>query len=80
MDATHTADEWSTSRHPQDWGRALSMVLARLAEQLAEDEGGKIDEVLVDRDVRVRIAPEADGIRITATCANPRAEGGHDFM
>jgi len=56
------------------------MVLARLAEQLAEDEGGKIDEVLVDRDVRVRIAPEADGIRITATCASPRAEGGHDFM
>jgi hypothetical protein len=70
MDENHTAVESSSSRHPQDWGRAMSVVLTRLAETLvSEGGGGTVDEVLVDREIRLTIAAEGEhGARITATC------------
>jgi hypothetical protein len=69
MDENHTAAESSSSRHPQDWGRALSVVLTRLAETMALEGGGTTDEVLVDREIRLNIVAEDEhGARITATC------------
>jgi hypothetical protein len=68
MDGNHTAVESSLSRHPQDWGRALSVVLTRLAETMAREGGGTTDEVLLNREIRLHIVTEGEhGARITAT-------------
>jgi hypothetical protein len=78
MGENHTAAESSSSRHPQDWGRAVSVVLARLAETMARESGGTSDEVLMHRDIRLNIVAEGEhGARITATClgAGTTAEG-----
>lgn len=69
MDENHTAVESSSSRHPQDWGRAMSVVLTRLAETKVREGGGTTDEVLVNRDIRLNIVAEGEhGARITASC------------
>ncbi len=69
MDENPTAVESSSSRHPQDWGRAMSVVLTRLAQTMAGEGGGNTDEVLVNRDIRLNIVAEGEqGARITATC------------
>lgn len=47
----------------------MSVVLTRLAETMAREGGGTVDEVLVDRDIRLDIVAEGEhGARITATC------------
>lgn len=69
MDENHTAVELSSSRHPQDWGRAMSVVLTRLAETMAREGGRTTDEVLLNRDIRRHIVTEGEqGARITVTC------------
>jgi hypothetical protein len=76
MDENHRAVESSSSRHPQDWGRAMSVVLTRLAEKMALEGGETLDEVLVGRDIRLNIVAEGeDGARITATCPAARVSG-----
>jgi hypothetical protein len=49
MDENYTAVESSTRRHPQSRGRALSVVLIRLAEIMARDGGRTMGEVLLNR-------------------------------
>jgi hypothetical protein len=69
MDENHTAVESSSSRHPQHRGRAMSVVLTRLAETMAREGDRTTDEVLLNRDIRLHIATEDEqGARITATC------------
>ncbi len=69
MDENPTAVESSSSRHPQDWGRAMSVVLTRLAQTIAREGGETTDEVLMNRDIRLNIVAEGEqGARITATC------------
>lgn len=69
MDENHTVVESSSSQHPQDWGRAMSVVLTRLAETMTREGGRTTDEALVNRDIRLNIVAEGeDGARITATC------------
>jgi hypothetical protein len=69
MQENHVAVQTSSSRHPHDWGRALSVVLTRLAEDLAREGLGQPDEVLLDREIRLTIVTEGeDGARITASC------------
>jgi hypothetical protein len=69
MEKNHTAVESSSSRHPRDWGRAMSVVMTHLAETIAREDGGTTDEVLMNRDIRLNIVAEGeDGARITATC------------
>jgi hypothetical protein len=69
MQENHVAAQTSSSRHPHDWGRALSVVLTRLAEDLSGEGLGQPDEVLLDRQIRLTIVAEGeDGARITASC------------
>jgi hypothetical protein len=76
MDENHTAIESSSSRHPQDWGRAMSVVLTRLAETMALESGGTTDEVLVNRDIRLHIVTEGQsGARITVACLGAGTTG-----
>ena len=62
----YTASEETTSRHPQDWGRALGIVFERLAQQAAAD-GADADTALLNADVAVRISETPDGVRIDAS-------------
>jgi hypothetical protein len=62
----YTASEETTSRHPQDWGRALGIVFERLAQSAAAD-GADADTALLDAEVAVRIGETPDGVRIDAT-------------
>ncbi|HEV7623005.1 MAG TPA: hypothetical protein VGO26_02635 [Amnibacterium sp.] len=65
-DREYAASQETTSRHPQDWGRAVAVVFERLAEQAAAD-GADIDAALLDADIALHITETADGARIDAT-------------
>lgn len=62
----YTASEETTSRHPQDWGRALGVVFERLSHQAADD-GADADTALLGAEVVLRIDETADGVRIDAS-------------
>jgi len=64
-DQEYRASADTTSRHPQDWGRAVAVVLERLAEQAAAD-GADQDGALVGADVALHISEVVDGVRIDA--------------
>jgi hypothetical protein len=65
-DREYAASEETTSRHPQDWGRAVAVVFERLAEQAAAD-GATVDSALLGADVALHISETADGVKIEAT-------------
>jgi hypothetical protein len=72
-DREYVASQETTSRHPQDWGRAVGIVFERLAEQAAAD-GADTDVALLDADIALHITETAEGARIDATWR--RAVGG----
>lgn len=72
-DREYTASEETTSRHPQDWGRAVAVVFERLAEQASAD-GATMDDALLGAEVVLHISETSDGARIDATW-RPRAVG-----
>ena len=45
----------SSSRNPQDWGRAAAQLFQHLAEQASNAGGGPIEENMVDADVRLHV-------------------------
>jgi hypothetical protein len=65
-DREYAASEETTSRHPQDWGRAVAVVFERLAEQAAAD-GATVDNALLGADVALHITETTDGVKIEAT-------------
>ena len=65
-DREYAASQETTSRHPQDWGRAVAVVFERLAEQAVAD-GADIDEALLGADIALHITETPDGARIDAT-------------
>jgi hypothetical protein len=65
-DREYAASEETTSRHPQDWGRAVAVVFERLAEQAAAD-GATVDKALLGADLALHISETTDGVKIEAT-------------
>jgi hypothetical protein len=70
----YTASAETTSRHPQDWGRAVAVVFERLAEQVATDEAD-VDAALLGADIALHISETADGARFDATWRTTNAAG-----
>jgi hypothetical protein len=60
-----SAEAVATSREPQHWGRAMAVAIAKLADQLASEDG---HEALMGRELRLRITPDPDGARISVWC------------
>jgi hypothetical protein len=64
-DKKFTVTERSTSKHPHDWGRAMSVAISRLTD-LARDAGDPVhDEALIGEDLHVFVADTEDGVSIT---------------
>lgn len=73
MPETETAPEQTeyrataeaSSPHPEDWGRAVRVVLQDLAGQA--ESAGRAADALRDAEVLLRIEPIDEGVCITAT-------------
>ncbi|THJ68533.1 hypothetical protein E8P82_01050 [Arthrobacter echini] len=64
-DKKFTVTEESTSRHPQDWGRAMAVAICRLTD-LAREAGDPVhDEALLGEDLHLNVGETADGVNIT---------------
>jgi hypothetical protein len=63
----YTASENTTSRHPQDWGRAVAVVFERLAEQARVAGNGPETRNLFDADITIHVKKIPDGVTISAT-------------
>ncbi len=64
-DKKFTVTEESTSRHPQDWGRAMAVAICRLTE-LAREAGDPVhDEALLGEDLHLNVGETQDGVNIT---------------
>ena len=64
-DKKFTVTEKSTSKHPHDWGRAMSVAISRLTD-LARDAGDPVhDEALIGEDLHVFVADTENGVSIT---------------
>jgi hypothetical protein len=88
-DRKFSATEDSTSKHPQDWGRAMAVAICRLAEMAREAGDPVHHEALIGEDLHLYVEDTADGVSITmswtpreqgasspATIALPPADGG----
>lgn len=65
----YRAEADASSPSPQDWGRALQVVLQDLAEQAERDGRGSVSDALLGADLSLRIERIQDGVRITGTWA-----------
>ncbi|TYD00361.1 hypothetical protein FQ377_02600 [Arthrobacter echini] len=64
-DKKFTVTEESTSRHPQDWGRAMAVAICRLTD-LARQAGDPVhDEALVGEELHLNVTGTDDGVSIT---------------
>jgi hypothetical protein len=67
QDSPYTASAESSSRNPQDWGRAVARIFESLAEQAREAGGGPATTNMVGAEVHLRITSIPDGVAITGT-------------
>jgi hypothetical protein len=59
------ATEESTSKHPQDWGRAMAVAICRLGD-MARDAGDEFEhEALLGEDLHLFVEETPDGVLIT---------------
>jgi hypothetical protein len=65
----HSAEAEASSTDPHDWGRAMSLAVTRLAEQLAPADSEDIHATLVGRDLHLKIQDDATGVTITVSTA-----------
>ncbi len=72
----YRADAEASSPHPQDWGRAVQLVLQELAEQAERDGRGTVAEALLGAEVRLRIEPSEEGVRIAGAWRPEAREPG----
>jgi hypothetical protein len=64
-DRKFTATEESTSKHPHDWGRAMSVAICRLTD-MARAAGDPVhDEALIGEDLHLFVEDTHDGVSIT---------------
>jgi hypothetical protein len=63
----YTASAEASSRHPQDWGRAMAAALTDLIEQRREDGSEVRHEDLYGEDLRLVIGAIRGGVEITLT-------------
>jgi hypothetical protein len=70
---TYRATAEASSSHPQDWGRALQVVVSDLAEQAERDGLGAPESNLLDTDVVIRFVRTEDGVTVTAEVTPPAA-------
>jgi hypothetical protein len=62
---TYSGSESSSSKHPQDWGRAMSAAMTSLVAQ-ARSEGHPVEqENLYGQDLHLLITETGDGVTIT---------------
>ncbi len=74
IDKKFTATEESTSKHPQDWGRAMSVAICRLTE-MARQAGDPVhDEALIGEDLQLFVEGSDAGVSITMSWT-PREQG-----
>lgn len=60
--ATYRALEHSSSKDPNDWGRAMAVALKRLLEAAQADRSYLEHNHLIGQDITMRIEGEADGV------------------
>jgi hypothetical protein len=63
----YTASAEASSRHPQDWGRAMAAALTDLVEQVREDGRQVEHEDLYGEELRLVIGAIRGGVEITLT-------------
>ena len=64
--AEYRAQAEASSPSPQDWGRALQIVLQDLARQAERDGHGTEADALLGADLRLSVEGTPDGVRVTA--------------
>ena len=73
-DRKFRATEESTSKHPQDWGRAMAVAISRLA-VMAREAGDPVHhEALIGEDLRLYVEDTEHGVSITMSWT-PSEEG-----
>lgn len=73
-DKKFTATEESTSKNPQDWGRAMSVAICRLAD-MARQAGDPVHhEALIGEDLHLFVEDIDVGVSITMSWT-PREQG-----
>jgi hypothetical protein len=65
MEKTYTATAESSSRNPQDWGRAMAQAMSSLATQATSDADQSNWEDLIGEDLQLHIADSAEGVTIS---------------
>jgi hypothetical protein len=60
-----TATEESTSKHPQDWGRAMAVAICRLGDMAREAGDDFEHEALLGEDLHLFVKETHDGVNIT---------------
>lgn len=66
-----SAEAEANSRDPHDWGRAMALAVTRLAEQLAPSGSEDIHASVVDKDFRLTIRDDPEGVLITVSTHFP---------
>lgn len=66
-DRKYSVSEGSTSKHPQDWGRAMARAISRLTD-LAEEAGDAVEhEALLGEDLHLHVQDSEQGVIITVS-------------
>ncbi|MDQ0736228.1 hypothetical protein [Arthrobacter agilis] len=73
-DRKFSATEESTSRHPQDWGRAMAVAICRLADMAREAGDPVHHEALIGEDLHLFVEDTEHGVSITMSWT-PREQG-----
>jgi hypothetical protein len=63
----YSASADSSSRNPQDWGRAAAQLFQQLAEQASTAGGGPVEENMVNADIHMHVKSIPGGVTISAT-------------
>lgn len=64
-DRKFTATEESTSKHPHDWGRAMSVAICRLTDMAREAGDPVHHEALIGEDLHLFVEDTEHGVNIT---------------
>jgi hypothetical protein len=73
---SYTASAESSSRNPQDWGRAVAIIFESLAEQARDAGVGPVETNMLGAEVHLRISSIPDGVTIEGTWTTVHHERG----
>jgi len=74
-ESPYTASAESSSRNPQDWGRAVALIFESLAEQARAAGDDPAVANMVGAEVHLRITSIPDGVAITGTWTDVGQDG-----